>query len=94
MKEDFITVPTWDNGVWTTTSFATREDFRLYLLTLFKEPGEYECDETALRLSSSEKRRYSARRLTEVRTLSPIGMEKKLSVVSGPFITTKEKAGI
>ena len=32
MKEDFITVPTWDNGVWTTTSFATREDFRLYIL--------------------------------------------------------------
>lgn len=47
MNQDFITIPTWDNGVWTTTSFSTREDFRLYILTLFKEPGEYEFDETS-----------------------------------------------
>jgi hypothetical protein len=52
MKDDFITVPTWDNGVWTTTSFATREDFRLFILTLFKEPGEYEFDETAFEFNS------------------------------------------
>lgn len=47
LNQDFITVPTWDNGVWTTTSFNTRDDFRLYILTLFKEPGEYEFDETS-----------------------------------------------
>lgn len=47
MNQDFITIPTWDNGVWTTTSFSTREDFRLYILTLFKEPGEYAFDETS-----------------------------------------------
>lgn len=47
LNQDFITVPTWDNGTWTTTSFATRDDFKLYIMTLFKEPGEYAFDETS-----------------------------------------------
>ena len=42
----FITVPTYKNGQWTDTSFDTREDFRNFLLTLFKEPGQYGFDET------------------------------------------------
>ena len=42
----FITVPTYKNGEWTETSFETREDFRNFLLTLFKEPGQYGFDET------------------------------------------------
>jgi len=42
----FITVPTYKNGEWTDTSFDTREDFRNFLLTLFKEPGQYGFDET------------------------------------------------
>lgn len=43
----FITVPTYRNGEWTETSFDTREDFRNFLLTLFKEPGQYGFDETS-----------------------------------------------
>ena len=43
----FISVPTYKNGEWAETSFETREDFRSYLLTLFKEPGQYEFDETS-----------------------------------------------
>lgn len=43
----FITVPTYKNGEWTETSFETRETFRSYILTLFKEPGQYEFDETS-----------------------------------------------
>jgi len=46
-KGDFITVPTWDNGVWTERSFNTRDDFKLFVLLLFKEPGQYEFDETS-----------------------------------------------
>ncbi len=43
----FITVPTYKNGEWTETSFETREAFRDFLLTLFKEPGQYGFDETS-----------------------------------------------
>ncbi len=43
----YITIPTNDNGKWTTTSFATDEDFRRFVLTLFKEPGKYEFNETS-----------------------------------------------
>ena len=44
----FITVPTYKNGEWTDTSFDTREDFRNFLLTLFKEPGQYGFDENSV----------------------------------------------
>lgn len=40
-------IPTWDNGTWTTTSFESREVFREYILSLFKEPGLYNFDETS-----------------------------------------------
>lgn len=43
----FITVPTYRNGEWTETSFDSREDFRNFLLTLFKEPGQYGFDDTS-----------------------------------------------
>jgi len=48
MSEVFITVPTWENDIWTTTEFATRQDFIDFLLPLFKEPGKCEFDETVL----------------------------------------------
>ena len=44
----WIEVPTYNNGQWTTTDFATREDFRDFLVPLFKEPGQYKFDETSL----------------------------------------------
>jgi len=56
MQEDFITVPTWNNGVWTSTSFNTREDFRLYILLLFKEPGEYEFDQTSFEFNAQARK--------------------------------------
>lgn len=43
----FITVPTYDNGTWTETEFLTRNDFKDFVLTMFKEPGEYNFDETS-----------------------------------------------
>lgn len=43
----FITVPTYRDGQWTETPFDTREDFRSFLLTLFREPGQYGFDETS-----------------------------------------------
>lgn len=41
----FITVPTYRNGEWSDTSYETREDFRSFLLTLFREPGQYVFDQ-------------------------------------------------
>lgn len=38
-------IPTYDNG-WTTTTF-TEEEFTEFLLSIFKEPGQYEFDETS-----------------------------------------------
>ena len=40
-------VPTWSNGVWSHTIFEEKEEFRQFLLPLFKEPGKYEFDETS-----------------------------------------------
>lgn len=47
-KEVFIEVPTWDNGSWTTTSFTTRDEFKDFVKSLFKEPGLYNFDEVTL----------------------------------------------
>mgnify|MGYP003353682436 CR=1 FL=1 len=33
--------------MWTVTEFSTREDFRDFLLSIFKEPGKYNFNETA-----------------------------------------------
>ena len=54
----FISVPTYKNGEWTETSFETREDFRSYILTLFKEPGQYEFDETS-NMFQEQSRRFN-----------------------------------
>lgn len=45
----FENIPTWNNGVWTLTSFESREAFANKLeFELFKEPGEYELDDIVL----------------------------------------------
>lgn len=53
----FKEVPTYDNGQWGITVFSTREEFRDYLLTLFKEPGEYHFDESS-RMFNLEGRKF------------------------------------
>lgn len=42
----YLEVPTYDNGVWTETKFDDIIKFREYILTLFKEPGKYDFDDT------------------------------------------------
>lgn len=44
----YIEIPTWNNGIWETTKFKTREIFKSFIESLFKEPGKYEFDETTL----------------------------------------------
>jgi hypothetical protein len=48
MSEIYQDIPTWDNGAWTTTSFESREEYADFVFSIFKEPGEYEFDETSL----------------------------------------------
>lgn len=44
----FKQVPTFDNGKWTVTDFKTRESFTEFVFSIFKEPGLYEFNKTAL----------------------------------------------
>lgn len=43
----YIKIPTWNKGVWEYTEFNSREDYRDFVLGLFKEPGKYEFNETS-----------------------------------------------
>jgi hypothetical protein len=46
-ENDIEVIPVWNEGVWEERSFTTREEFIDFLLPLFKEPGQYEFDETS-----------------------------------------------
>ena len=56
-SSNFIEIPTYSNGVWTVTEFSTREDFRDFLLPLFKEPGQYEFNQDSL-IFNAEARKF------------------------------------
>jgi len=47
MNTSFIDIPTWENNQWTVTSFDTRDDYRDFVLSIFKEPGLYGFDQTS-----------------------------------------------
>ena len=47
MNTSFIDIPTWDKGSWITTSFNTREEYTDFVLSIFKEPGQYNFDNTS-----------------------------------------------
>lgn len=48
-------IPTYENGQWTTTEFHTSQEFIDFLLSIFKEPGQYEYDETAFLFNEQAK---------------------------------------
>jgi hypothetical protein len=57
---DYIDIPTWDNGVETTTTFDSREDFYNYIfINVFKIPGEYGFNETTNKLFNSEAQNFN-----------------------------------
>jgi len=51
-------VPTYKAGKWSTTTFETDDEFLQFLLPLFKEPGLYEFNKTAL-LFNEEARKFN-----------------------------------
>ena len=56
-SSNFIEVPTYKDGQWSVTEFSTREEFRDFLLPLFKEPGKYEFDEVS-KVFNAEGRKF------------------------------------
>jgi hypothetical protein len=59
MENIYSDIPTWDNGTWTTTSFESRKDFGDFVLSIFKEPGEYNFNEISNQLFNSESTRFN-----------------------------------
>jgi hypothetical protein len=57
MSELFISVPTWKDGEWYETDFETKEEFRDYVLMLFKEPGKYRFNED-IYIGNEEARKF------------------------------------
>ena len=55
---EIIEIPTWENGVWSVSTFSSNEEWRSYLLLLFKEPGQYDFNEVAL-LFNKEARTFN-----------------------------------
>jgi hypothetical protein len=49
-------IPTYDSGNWSITEFENDSDFQEYIYSLFKEPGEYDFDETSYIFNEEAKR--------------------------------------
>lgn len=59
MDLNYKIVPTYnaDTKTWTDTEFLERDDFKIFVLGLFKEPGEYKFDESS-EMFNSEARKF------------------------------------
>ena len=44
----YKSIPTYKDKSWTTTDFETKDEWTKYIMTLFKEPGQYNLDSIAL----------------------------------------------
>ena len=64
----YIAVPTWENGIWSTTTYQTKEEFKIYIEGLFKEPGKYKFDETT-EMFNEQKRLF--RKQGDIYCMSP-----------------------
>ena len=58
MDDIYKDIPTWDNGTWTTTSFESRDDWRDFLFSIFREPGKYEFNEATNEVFITESRKF------------------------------------
>ena len=53
----YKSVPTWDEDHWTVTDFNTIDEFKDFLIPLFKEPGQYDFDEKS-KMFNEEGRKF------------------------------------
>ncbi len=49
-------IPTYHQGEWTVTKFGTEQEFIDYILSIFKEPGKYNFDETSFIFQTEAKK--------------------------------------
>ena len=56
MSNFYSEIPTWENGQWSTTSFSSMIEFRDFIKSLFKEPGQYNFDETAFEFNAQARK--------------------------------------
>jgi len=54
MDEFWNDIPTWDNGKWTHTNFESRDDFRTFVISVFKEPGKYNFNQDAANIFNEQ----------------------------------------
>lgn len=47
----YKSIPTYIDGVWTTTDFNSKEEFIEYILSIFKKPGEYRFNELSYKFN-------------------------------------------
>ena len=52
-------IPTWDNGTWTTTNFETRDEFKMFIVSIFKEPGQYNFNEDTARIFNEQSQLFN-----------------------------------
>ena len=52
-------IPTWDNGIWTTTNFTSREEFRTFVVSIFKEPGQYKFNADTAKIFNEQAQIFS-----------------------------------
>ena len=67
-SKPYLEVPAWENDVWSTTAFDTREEFTTYIEGQFKEPGKYNFDETSFKFNE-QKRLF--RQQGDIYTIAP-----------------------
>ena len=58
MDDIYKDIPTWDNGTWTTTSFESRDEWRDFLFSIFREPGKYEFNEATNEVFIAESKKF------------------------------------
>jgi hypothetical protein len=63
MEEFIIDIPTWDKGNWTTTTFNSVEEFKEYILSIFKLPGQYKFNKDLLEAVKQEAFNFEKKRL-------------------------------
>lgn len=49
-------IPTYDQGTWTETVFNSHDEFKNFVLSIFKEPGKYRFDKTSHEFNSEARR--------------------------------------
>ena len=59
MSNPWNDIPTWDNGTWTTTNFTSREEFRTFVVSIFKEPGQYKFNADTAKIFNEQAQIFS-----------------------------------